>query len=302
MSGDPRAGRTGETPLAFLYYRLGARFAGLIPDPVVRGTAHALAELFRLMHPDVARIVARQVAWIDGHRADGRITDRRGPFHHFALNIAEFLQLAAGRIDALLSSVATEGEEHLESCRRGGRGTVVLTGHVGNWELAVAWAVRRGVPLLPVYRPHPSARADRFFFQARERLGVRTFVLGTDARPLLAHLRQGGWLAIMGDRDYTGNGRAVEFLGARVRLPVGYLRLAQLAGAWILPVWYGWPDRRRERPGALLRFEEPFTVARGRDDLEAAFLRTRAFLSELIAADPGAWTVFERVLELEEGS
>jgi KDO2-lipid IV(A) lauroyltransferase len=183
--------------------------------------------------------VARRVAAIDAWRGAGRATPPRAPFHHFALNIAEFLQLASGGGERLLGSVAVQGEEHLERCRASGRGVVVLTGHVGNWELAVVWAIRRNVPLLPVFLPHPSPRVDRFFRQVRARHGVTTFTLGHDARPLLSHLKRGGWLAIMGDRDYMATGREAEFLGARVKLPVGYLRLAQLAGAWVLPTRFG---------------------------------------------------------------
>ena len=286
-----------EAPAAGLsVYRLGAAVGGLAPRTLDAAAARLIGRFFRAFHPGVAAAVARHVAAADAHRGDGRRTSPLLPFLHFSQNIAEFFRLARGRGAALIDEIEVEGEEHVAACLESGRGTIFLSAHMGNWEVVSAWAAARGIPLLVVARPHPDPKVDAYFNAVRRRLGVAVFPLGGPSRHLYAHLGRGGVLAVLGDRDFTGSGRETAFLGRRAILPTGYLRLAQAADAWILPGRHRWDDRFGPAARSVLRCEPPFAVGEGQEGLHQAFMRCRDYLESIVAADPGAWTVFDPVL------
>jgi len=247
-----------EAPAAGLsVYRLGAAVGGLAPRTLDAAAARLIGRFFRAFHPGVAAAVARHVAAADAHRGDGRRTSPLLPFLHFSQNIAEFFRLARGRGAALIDEIEVEGEEHVAACLESGRGTIFLSAHMGNWEVVSAWAAARGIPLLVVARPHPDPKVDAYFNAVRRRLGVAVFPLGGPSRHLYAHLGRGGVLAVLGDRDFTGSGPAAR---------------------------------------SVLRCEPPFTVGEGQEGLHQAFMRCRDYLESIVAADPGAWTVFDPVL------
>ncbi|MBK6898202.1 MAG: lysophospholipid acyltransferase family protein [bacterium] len=278
------------------WYALGARIAIAAPRSLIRWAARRVGDWYGWTHPGVRRTVAHQLALADRARGDGRRTPVQRPFREFSETVADFLRLAGGRGDEIVAEIEVAGLEHLQRCQMEGAGVVFLSAHMGNWEAVGAWGASRGLRVLGVARPHPNPRVDEFFNAARRRFGLAVFPLGGDPRLLAEHLQGGGVVAIVGDRDFTGRGAEVAFLGARTRLPQGWIRLAQQTGAWILPGRH----RRVVEDGrhvSRLEFREPWRVAPGEAGAAEAFARGSAFLEELIREDPGAWTVFDPVLQ-----
>jgi KDO2-lipid IV(A) lauroyltransferase len=56
------------------------------------------------------------------------------------------------------------------------------------------------------------------------------------ARDALEHLRGGGVLFVLADRDVSGNGRPVPFFGERAKLPTGVVELALRTQLPLLPI------------------------------------------------------------------
>ena len=278
-----------------LLYRAGALIAGHLGRETARRTAAVVGAYFRLAHPGVAATVRRQLAMIDAYAGLDRPTSATAPFGHFSRTVAEFLQIAAGRGAYLLESVDAPREDRLRDCAASGHGVIFLSAHIGNWELAGLWAASRGYDLMLAVRPHPNPATDRFFDAVRRRGGLKIFALGDDQQRLVSHLRNGGVLAILGDRNFTRGGRETAFLGGTTILPTGYLRLAQSTGAWILPGVHRRPADAG--PGGRVDFQDPWRVDAGEDGLDAAFDRARDHLQAIISAAPAQWTVFDPVLE-----
>ncbi|WP_067479684.1 phosphatidylinositol mannoside acyltransferase [Nocardia amamiensis] len=152
------------------------------------------------------------------------------------------------RLTEIIESSAT-GLHHIHEAVERGRGAVLALPHSGNWDLAGVWLVQRvGIPTVVAERLTPESLFRRFV-RFRERLGFEIVPLTGGATPpfeqLIARLRQGRIVALLGERDLTGAGVPVTFFGEPARMPAGPARLAIDTGAPLLPVhcWFtpaGW--------------------------------------------------------------
>lgn len=141
----------------------------------------------------------------------------RASFEHFALSLVDFLRLQ--RLDgaALAQAVEVRGREHLEAAERCGRGVIVISAHVGNWEWGAAFLAARRARLHLVARRHPEAALERFFALRRARFGVERL----DGRSLwpraAAALRRREWVAVMADRPWAGRASGCAWAAALAR-------------------------------------------------------------------------------------
>ncbi|WP_067798150.1 phosphatidylinositol mannoside acyltransferase [Nocardia beijingensis] len=155
------------------------------------------------------------------------------------------------RLADIIESSAT-GLEHIHDAAERGTGAVLALPHSGNWDLAGVWVVQRvGSPTVVAERLAPESLFRRFV-RFRERLGFEIIPLTGAATPpfsqLIARIRQGRIVGLLGERDLSGRGVPVTFFGAEARLPAGPARLAIDTGAPLLPVhcWFtpgGWGFR-----------------------------------------------------------
>ena len=216
---------------------------------------------------------------------DTRQALARESFESFALGFADFLRLRRMPPAALLRAVEVQGAEHLRTARASGRGVILLSAHLGNWEWGAAWFGASGIPLHLAARPHADAAVERLFALRRSAFGLRLL----PARARLAHaasvLRAGQWLALMGDRsgDRAGDRNAQQ--GGSVCASAA--ALARRTGALILPAAVV-----RRAPGRhLLLCEEPLSPE------QCMGGGYRAAVERWLARYPGQWAAFEALPE-----
>lgn len=133
-------------------------------------------------------------------------------------------------------------KHHVDEARAHGKGIIMVTAHTAGWETVGPVVARnQGLQMMMVMRPEADARARELQDEARKRAGVTIVHAGDDplaSLPLLRHLRTGGVVALQLDRVAPGmRTREVDLLGERTSIPEGPLRLAQVSGAPILPVY-----------------------------------------------------------------
>jgi KDO2-lipid IV(A) lauroyltransferase len=146
--------------------------------------------------------------------------------------------------ERIVADLTCLGEERLRAATTSGRGGVAVLPHMGNWDVAGAWASVTGMSFTTVAeRLKPEGLFDRFV-AFRESLGMEVVPLtGGDANPfdlLVDRLRAGGLVCLMGDRDLTARGVEVTFFGETAKMPAGPAALALKTGAALLPatLWY----------------------------------------------------------------
>lgn len=183
-----------------------------------------------------------------------------------------------------------EGESVLEDALAQGRGVILLSPHVGCFEVVgQAWAltqVPRHGPMTVLYRPSRSAWFDALVRQARSAPGLEPAptTLG-GVRALLKALRQGRVLGLLPDQvPPQGMGVWAPFFGRPAYTMTLVLRLARQTGA---PVLLAWGDRLDAGAGYVVRIEPLGLALEGSDEEAAASLN--AAMESLIRRRPGMY-------------
>ena len=197
--------------------------------------------------------------------------------------------------------MSADGMEHWRSLTGSGQGFILVTAHIGNWEVGSMLPASEEQRKVNVVREaEGDPRAQRFISDLIRRAACGNYITHFAEDPrlgmtLLDALRAGEIVALQGDRPRAG-GRTVEasLFGESFALPVGPAALARAAEVPILPVFIFREGRRRYRAAIrpLIR------VARTADrqaDLEGAVLAIAAELEWAIAREPHQWFCFRKL-------
>ncbi len=208
-----------------------------------------------------------------------RRTVARRCYSHFGREAVAMFRLAGASRAEILKRTRLVGRELLEKAAREGRGIMVVSGHLGNWEVGAAGVVARGFPMDIIVARQRNRHFDRYLTRARRRLGVGVIPRGEAVGGALASLQAGRVVGLMGDQDARGAGVFVDFFGRPASTARGPAVLSMRAGVVLatfrairLPGW---------RPRYEVRIEAIPEVERERDRTEAVRTRTRAFTSRL---------------------
>jgi len=197
--------------------------------------------------------------------------------------------------------VSAEGLEHWHALTGSGAGFLVVTAHIGAWEVgSMMPAARESRRVHVVREAETDPRAQAFISELIRQAGGDLYVTHFAEDPqlgmeLLDALRQGEIVALQGDRPRAGGRKAVvELFGRPFPLPIGPAVLARAAGVSIVPVFVFREGRLRYRCSIRPPLQVPHTADRTADLEDAA----RAFAAELQAAivhRPHQWFCFRRV-------
>jgi KDO2-lipid IV(A) lauroyltransferase len=215
----------------------------------------------------------------------------RSVFREMGKNASDALGLASARGAEILRSVSTEGWPHFVEAYRARRGVLVLTGHIGCWELLGAYLCHRGYPLSVLARPLREARLDRLVRAMRARYGAAALDARRSLRAAAAALRHGGVVGVLLDLNTGDAGVPVAFFGRPAWTPLTAAWLARRTGAAVVPMAIGrLPDgghRVRVRPALALG-----AGGDSRNDVERDTAACAAAVEELIRHDPSQWVWF----------
>ena len=195
--------------------------------------------------------------------------------------LGELARSAPGEVIA-----EVRGEENLKAAHALGRGVVIVTGHVCNFELAGAW-VARSRPLDFVVKPLSNPEIERWIRARRQELGVGQIEVGAGVRAVFAALQANRCVAFLADQDARRHGVFVPFFGRLASTPVGPAAIALRRGAPLVVAFARrLPDRRQR-----IEFHPPLSVENpGAPDaaLRLTALHT-ALLEARIRERPADW-------------
>jgi KDO2-lipid IV(A) lauroyltransferase len=165
----------------------------------------------------------------------------RSCFENFLRMLHDFCDCAAGgtpRVNALLSD--RRGFEFLEEARSRGKGTLLITGHLGAWELGGMALAGDGFPVNVVTLEEPTEELNRWRHEYRDRFGIKTITVGSDMFAfveIIQALRRNELVAMLVDRPYMNSAVDVRFFDRSTRFSSAAARISQITQAAVLPAF-----------------------------------------------------------------
>lgn len=153
-------------------------------------------------------------------------------YRHFGREVSEIARLFRFGTDGLSADLVLEpgADEHVARMKAG-RGTIVVTGHLGNWEVAGAYLASLGIPVAAIVKRQSNARFDAWLQESRRRAGVQPVYMEDAMRAVPRLLKSGTTVAIVADQAAGASGEMVTFLGRPASTFRGPARLAVATGA-----------------------------------------------------------------------
>jgi KDO2-lipid IV(A) lauroyltransferase len=162
----------------------------------------------------------------------------RALFRNFGFKLADLWRYEAGGKIQMASPEASDWER-LEAARARGRGLLLLTVHIGNWEFGAPFLRERGVELQVITQAEPDDSFTEMRKAARARWGIETFVIGNSPFAfvdLIRRLESGAAVALLMDRPAPQTAITVKLFGHRFPASIGAAELARVSGCALLPV------------------------------------------------------------------
>ena len=272
--------------------RTAERLASALPARIAYAIADLAGDAWRRLAPDRRRLVAANLARVcaaTGRPVDGAPFRRmlRDAFRSHARYYLELLRAPGydrSRIDEIIEVV--DWDEVLAP-RIVGQPCVLVSWHLGSFEPFATFLAERGLrPMSPIEEIRPRALFE-FLTESRARGAVDVIPLASARRPLSRKLREGGLVAIIGDRDLIGDGQPVTIFGHPTTMPIGPAALAWAHGASIVAgrgLRIG-PDRFRVTGAPI----DVAATGNRRADIAATVSALARRLEHDIAAAPEQW-------------
>ncbi|OHB76313.1 MAG: hypothetical protein A2Z34_05850 [Planctomycetes bacterium RBG_16_59_8] len=160
---------------------------------------------------------------------------------NFGLCLIDTLSFACSSSSGVRRLVRNaEGLDQLRSAAAKGNGVILITPHMGNWELGGIYLSSLGFPMTVLTLTDDDPRTNRFREKLRRRHGIETVEIAGEEKGMtmlriVAALREGRIVAMLTDRESSDFAVELSFLGGKKRLPAGPALLSILTGAPIVP-------------------------------------------------------------------
>ncbi len=251
----------------YILYRIGQFIASRLPLKAAYAVAVILSDMRYYFAFEDNRNVKANLRTILPRKNVREIRDIRVRMNrNFAMYLVDFFRFQGLDGEYIKKFVRVENKQAFDQALSQGKGCIVLTAHLGNWELGGVVLSQIGYPLWAVALPHKSKKVNGFFNSQRESKGIRVIPLGKAFIRCVTLLRSNELIALVGDRDFTKDGGIlVNFFGKPAYLPKGPAMISLMTGAPIVPAFM---IRNKVHDGFTLRFEKPLMFNSGDKNLQ----------------------------------
>lgn len=206
--------------------------------------------------------------------------------------------VAAGYSDI---AIDIRGYEQLEQLTEQNRGFILLTAHVGNWQVAMTALSRFGKTVYLMMRPEDNLAVKKTLNIDHEGENVKIISTNDSLNGVIEAMKavkKGNLVSIMGDRTYGYSAAEASFLGGNVRFPYGAFSLASAVQCPVVVLLSAKIGVNKYLVDVSHILPAPAGV-RGKKDEEirAALQEFAAILEEYVKAYPYQWFAFRDVWE-----
>ncbi len=216
-------------------------------------------------------------------------------FRNHAKAYVDLMMLPTASIEAMRPLLKVEGWEYLEEARSLGKGVLVVSCHMGSYEVVAAiWSATLAPVSFFAEELEPRALFE-WYRDTRARLGISVLTLDHGGiRRVLQALKDQEMVITAIDRDITGTGHMMPFFGRPAPIPLGPAAIALRLGVPLFPVHaYRLPDDSYQAEGAPLVFAKD--TGNPKEDQVRATAELLTHIEGFIRRHPEQWHVPHRI-------
>lgn len=220
-------------------WQAGLALCRFIPAPVFSLFARLLAAIYwRLAVRRREIVIQNLMPVLNGDRRQATRIGRE-LIKEFFLKVTDLWRHESGAtFDRWLGEWS--GWEHFTTAHARGKGVLLVTPHLGNWEFGGAFLTHHGYKLLVLTQPEPNQKLTELRQVSRARRGVETLVVGQDAFAfveIIKRLQAGATVALLVDRPPAPTAVNVSLFGHPFPASIAAAELARASGCAIIPVY-----------------------------------------------------------------
>ena len=228
------------------------------------------------------------------HKSDDEIFDiARAVFRNFAKYLVDFFRFPKINDDFIKKYIKLKNIERVDNAFKQGKGVIIASAHLGNWELAGAVFAKLGYPLNVIVLDHKNKLVNNIFVSQRRSMGMKVISIGMALRRCFVALKKNEAVAVLGDRDFSTHGVNVEFFDRETDIPKGPAAFSLRSGAPIIPtIMLRNPDDTFD-----FIFEKPIEYQPTGDsekDIRALTKKLLAVIEDYVRKYPDQWYLFRR--------
>jgi KDO2-lipid IV(A) lauroyltransferase len=277
-----------------LRFAVGA--VGLLPRSMARAVGAGIGWLLWRTLGRLRRVGAENLRRSFPEKSEGeREAILRGVYRSLGWQIGEFCKMRGYTAEQASRFIRYDGLEHYLAAREKGRGVLVLTGHLGAWELSSYYHSLVGYPMSLVIRRLDNPLVDKFVNDLRCLHGNRVIHKDDFARGLLTAMHHGETVGILMDTNMTPpQGVFVPFFGVEACTATALARIAMKSGAAVVPGFLLWEASERRY---VLRFGEELALVKTGDAAADVVANTALFtatIEQYVRRYPEQWLWLHR--------
>src|SRR6267142_661606 len=264
---------------------------GTLPRPLAKGIAANLARILYAVSLKLRKAAETNLkiafpAWTEAQR-DAVVQKMVRNLGWMAAEFARFPKYSKENIEQI---VVLDGNENFLEGQRRGKGVLILTGHIGAWELSSFAHALFGYPLHFMARPLDNQRIDALVHSYRCSSGNRAIFKNESARVMLKILKDAGTIGVLADQNtMLGEAVFVDFFGKSASTTTGIARVALHTDAAVVPGYAVWDESIGKY---RLRFEPAMELIRTGDAERDIRENTQCFtkvIEDIIRKYPDQW-------------
>ncbi len=242
--------------------------------------------LYRLARKDVKRICLNvsKIYGLPQHSSFSRSFARQVISHQVNSALEVFKESVSP------NTLSMRGMEEFARCYKEqlakGHGVIVITGHMGSWELVGQACALVGGDFHALAKPSKLSQLTKALDDMRKRFGIKVIWTGRSMlfKQMLGALRSGGSLGfVMDQKPQGGVGPTVEFMGRPTTFVGGPAVVAVKTGAPVVGVFC-----MREGPWRYRIFAKPISVEDS-DSENALTQKMAALIEDVVRTYPEQW-------------
>jgi len=278
----------------YFIYEFGQFFVNLLPLKISYALAIFLCDLHYFFSFRDRRAVKKNLEIILGQNNDISKLARE-MFRNFGRYLVEFFRMETMVTkDFVKNNVRVENLEFIQQALEKGKGGIILTSHIGNWELGAVFLSVLGYPLTVIALPHNDRPVNNFFNQKRKIKGNTVVPTNLAIRQCSEALQKNKLIGIAADRVFGSSGEVIGFMGDKALLPIGPALFSIRSRAPIIPTFL-----IRENDGSyVLKIYEPIDPpevndsAPENDKVLATMQKYIGIVESMIKKYPAQWLMF----------